>query len=98
MTDNLLTIGELRAKVGVEWEPEIVEVDKSLIQRITHAIDDSNPLWWDEQHAKILSSPLNMVQDPITFRKGFWGQITERWVPLFRKQTAFLYENAVTVA
>lgn len=52
MAEKSLIPEELRKKVGVEWEPEVVEVDKSLIQRIAHAIGDANPLWWDEQYAK----------------------------------------------
>ena len=48
---SLNIIEELRAKIGVEWEPGVYEIEKGMIQRFVQAIDDPNPLWQDEQYA-----------------------------------------------
>ena len=52
MAEDLLISEELRNKIGVESEPEEYEIEKGMIQRFAQAIDDSNPLWQDEEHAR----------------------------------------------
>ena len=51
MTEDSLNIDDLRGKIGVEWEPEVYEVEKGMLQRFVQAIDDPNPLWRNEEYA-----------------------------------------------
>jgi len=51
MTGNSLGIERLKDEVGVEWEPEVYEIEKGMIRRFAQAIDDQNPLWQDEEYA-----------------------------------------------
>ena len=52
MVEDSLITEELKSKIGVEGEPKVYEIGKGMIQRFAHAIDDPNPLWRDEEHAK----------------------------------------------
>jgi len=52
MTENSLTTGEFKDKIGVEWELGVYDVEKGMIRRFVQAIDDPNPLWRDEEYAK----------------------------------------------
>ncbi len=45
MSDVQSAIMELQGKIGVEWEPEVVDIERSLIHRVARAVGDSNPLW-----------------------------------------------------
>jgi len=51
MTEDSLNIDDLRSKIGVEWEPEVYEVEKGMLRRFVQAIDDPNPLWRNEEYA-----------------------------------------------
>ena len=51
MADNSLTAGELKDKIGQEWEFGAYDVEKGMVQRFARAIDDPNPLWQDEEYA-----------------------------------------------
>ena len=46
------SVEALRAKIGVEWEPGIYEIERGMIWRFVQAIGDPNPLWQDEEYAK----------------------------------------------
>ena len=46
-----MSIEGLKAKIGVEWEPRVCEIEKGMIRRFAQAIDDPNPLWQDEEYA-----------------------------------------------
>ena len=52
MAEGLSSIEALRAKIGVEWEPVVCEVERGMIWRFARAIGDPNPLWQDEEYAK----------------------------------------------
>jgi len=52
MVEGSSGIGELRSKVGVEWEPRIYEIEKGMIRRFARAVGDPNPLWQDEEYAR----------------------------------------------
>jgi len=45
-------IDRLRSKIGVEWEPGVYEIEKGMIRRFVQAIDDPNPLWQNDEHAR----------------------------------------------
>lgn len=46
-----MSIEGLKAKIGVEWEPRVCEIEKGMIRRFAQAIGDPNPLWQNEEHA-----------------------------------------------
>ena len=51
MTDSLLSIGELKDKIGIELAPVVCEIEKGMLWRFAQAVGDSNPLWQDEEYA-----------------------------------------------
>ena len=52
MAENSSSIDGMRAKIGEEGKPGVYEIEQGMIQRFVQAIDDPNPLWQDEEHAK----------------------------------------------
>jgi len=47
MAEGSLNIDELKSKIGVEWEPQVYEIERGMIRRFVQAIDDPNPRWQD---------------------------------------------------
>jgi len=45
-------IEELRGKIGVIVEPMLCQVEKGAIGRFIEAVEDFNPLYWDEEYAR----------------------------------------------
>lgn len=45
-------IDEMRAAIGRLSEPAVIEIEKGMIRKFVEAIEDSNPLWQDEEHAR----------------------------------------------
>ena len=45
-------IEELRGKIGVIAEPMLYQVEKGAIRRFIEAVEDFNPLYWDEEYAR----------------------------------------------
>ena len=45
-------IKELESQVGIEWPPQVYEVERGMIRRFSQAVGDPNPLWQDEDYAK----------------------------------------------
>lgn len=43
---------EMKALIGVEGTPTVLEVEKGAIRMMAEAIGDPNPLWQDEDYAK----------------------------------------------
>jgi len=43
---------ELRACIGMQSEPTVIEIEKVMIKRFAEAIEDPNPLWQDEEYAR----------------------------------------------
>jgi len=43
---------EIRAFVGMRFEPAVIEIEKGMITRFAEAIEDPNPLWQDEEYAR----------------------------------------------
>ncbi len=63
---------EISKLVGQAGDVTIMEVDKGAIKRFAHAIDDSNPLYLDDEYAR------NSVYGSIVAPPGFFGWPT-RW-------------------
>ncbi len=64
-TEESLITDELRNAIGVESEPLTYEVERGDIIRFAEAIDDSNPLYQDEEEAR--SSRYGGIIAPPTF-------------------------------
>ena len=47
MAEGSLNIDELKGKIGLEWEPQVYEIEGGMIRRFVRAIDDPNPRWQD---------------------------------------------------
>ena len=45
-------IDEMRAAIGRQSEPGVVEIEKGMIRKFVEAIEDPNPLWQDEEYAR----------------------------------------------
>lgn len=43
---------EMRKMVGHQWGPSVYEIEKGWIRRFAEAIEDPNPLYYDEAYAK----------------------------------------------
>jgi acyl dehydratase len=43
---------EMKAAIGMQSEPTVIEVEKGMITKFAEAIEDPNPLWQDEEYAK----------------------------------------------
>jgi len=65
MREKSVITEELRNLVGVESEPRSFEVEKGAIRKFAQAVDDPNPLWWDEEHAR--KSRYGSIIAPPTF-------------------------------
>lgn len=52
MAEDSLITNELKALVGVSWEPQVYKVEEGAIKRYAEAIDDTNPLFNDIDYAK----------------------------------------------
>jgi acyl dehydratase len=52
MTQSSAITNEMRAMIGTTSEPNILEVERGAIRRYADAIEDSNPLFRDVEHAK----------------------------------------------
>jgi len=52
MAEKEVTLEDLRKQIGIEGPPVTVEIEKGMIRRFVHAVDDPNPLWRDEEYAK----------------------------------------------
>lgn len=50
-TQSLIT-DEMRASVGVESEPTILEVDKTGIRMFARAVQQTDQIYYDEEYAK----------------------------------------------
>ena len=81
-----MKVEEIRNKIGVESEPMLCEIEKSMIKRFIQATDDHNPLWWDEEYAK--RTKYGGIVAPPTFLLviGFeqFQQQSSGLIPLFK--------------
>ena len=78
---------ELRGLLGVEWGPQVYEIEKGMIRKLAEAIDDPNPLWQDEAHAK--KTRYGSIIAPPTFVTSLrldelYGQVKMAKCPLTR--------------
>ena len=81
MAEGLLTIEALRAKIGVEWELVVCEIEKGMVRRFVQAVGDANPLWQDEEYAK--QSRYGGIIAPPTFILAIgFEQIQQRLAPV----------------
>ena len=51
MEETLLTIEDMQRYVGTEAPLHVVPIEKGLVERYVDAVQDSNPLWSDEEYA-----------------------------------------------
>ncbi len=65
MAEESVIPEELRSWLGVESEPNVVEVEKGHIKRFAEAVGDPNPLWQDQVHAS--KSRYGSIIAPPTF-------------------------------
>lgn len=52
MAEKDVALEDLKKKLGVEGPPVTLEIEKGMIRRFVHAVDDPNPLWQDEEYAR----------------------------------------------
>ncbi len=52
MVDDSVVTEEMRAKVGTTPEPVVFEVEKGAIRRFAQAVEDLNPLYFDDEYAR----------------------------------------------
>ncbi len=52
MSQDSVVTEEMKGMVGKEWGPSTYEIEKGWIKRFADAIDDPNPLYYDEEYAK----------------------------------------------
>jgi len=45
-------VEQLRKKIGVILEPMLFEVERGAIKRFVEAVEDDNPLYWDDEYAR----------------------------------------------
>jgi len=53
MTEGSLITDELRALIGVPWEPAVFKIEEGAIQRYAQAIGDPNPMFNDPEYARM---------------------------------------------
>ena len=59
----LLTIDELKSKLGTELKPVVYEIEKGMIRKFVQAVDDPNPRWQEvTPPTLILTIGLEQVQ------------------------------------
>ena len=51
MAEQVIT-DEIRACIGMQSEPTVIEIEKGMIKGFAEAIEDPNPLWQDEEYAR----------------------------------------------
>jgi len=86
MAEGLLTIEALKAKIGVEWELVVCEIEKGMVRRFAQATGDPNPLWQDEEYAK--QSRYGGIIAPPTFILAIgFEQIQQRLASVFSGTT-----------
>jgi acyl dehydratase len=52
MAESSIISDELRDKIGAEWELGVYDIEKEMLHKFIRAIDDSSPLWQDEERAR----------------------------------------------
>ena len=84
MAENSAISDEFKDKIGLELEVRVYEVEKGMIQRFAQAMDDPNPLWQNEKHAK--QSRYGGIIAPPTFAMTIGGEQFGQQVitPMFR--------------
>ncbi len=73
MADESVISEEMKKMIGVEVEPEVLEVEKGHIRRFAEAVGDPNPIYKDEafarksKYGKIIAPP-TFLQDMATHK------------------------------
>jgi acyl dehydratase len=44
---------ELKKKIGLDWPPVVYDIEKGMIRRFAQAVGDPNPLWQDDEYARM---------------------------------------------
>ena len=82
---------EVRQFIGKTGDTRIMEVEKGAIKKFADAVDDHNPLYWDEEYAK------NSRYGSIVAPPGFFGWPT-RWMGGMPVYTKLNYEVSAILA
>lgn len=83
-TEESSITDEMRAHVGVESRPWVMEVERGAIQRFAEAISDPNPMFYDEEYAK--NSRYGGTIAPV----GFFGWPVGEPPPLTTVESPFI--------
>ena len=84
---------EITKLIGKDGNIRIFEVEKGAIRKFADAVDDQNPLYWDEEYAR------NSRYGSIIAPPGFFGWPTKwtRGGPLFSESTVALKDALAKV-
>lgn len=52
MSEKLLTFEDMQQYVGTEAKPHVLQVEREIVRRFLEAVQDSNPLWSDDDYAR----------------------------------------------
>ncbi len=52
MSEELLTFEDMQQFIGSESTPHVLQVENELVRRFLEAVQDSNPLWCDDDYAR----------------------------------------------
>ncbi len=70
---------DLKSRIGRPTEPSVIEVEKGAIRRFAQAVEDGNPLYFDEEYAR--STRYGGIVCP----PGFFGwpvkDVASDWLP-----------------
>jgi acyl dehydratase len=81
MTKESVITEEIRNAVGMQFGPYTYEVEKGAVKPVAEAIEDTNPLWQDEEYARrssyagIIASPtflFTLRYDELLSALGNW--------------------------
>ena len=75
---------EITRLIGKGGDTQIFEVEKGAIKKYADAVEDLNPLYWDEEYAG------NLKYGSITAPPGFFG-----WPTKWARKTAFFFATTV---
>ncbi|MDY6908069.1 MAG: MaoC family dehydratase N-terminal domain-containing protein [Chloroflexota bacterium] len=52
MAEESVVTDEMRAAIGTQSEPTVIEIEKGMIRKHAEAVEDPNPLWQDGEYAR----------------------------------------------
>jgi hypothetical protein len=52
LAEETVITDEMRAAIGIQSEPSVIEIEKGMTKRFAQAIEDPSPLWQNEEYAR----------------------------------------------